>query len=170
MDVVRTAIERLGGRVSVSSRPGLGTVVRFSLPFTVMMTQVLTVEAAGQVFGVPMAAVIETVRVGRAAIASVGAARALVLRNRTLPVIDLGHALGQEPRAAGAGANVLIVSVGGQLGGLEVDRLGERLDVMLKAPEGILAGIPGIDGTTLLGDGRVLIVLDLGEVFRNASA
>ena len=96
MDVVRTAIERLGGRVSVSSRPGLGTVVRFTLPFTVMMTQVLTVEAAGQVFGVPMEAVVETMRVERAAIAPVGAAQALVLRNRTLPVIDLGRALGQS--------------------------------------------------------------------------
>jgi len=167
MDVVRTAIERLGGRVSVSSRPGLGTVVRFGLPFTVMMTQVLTVEAAGQVFGVPMEAVVETVRVERTAIASIGAARALVLRDRTLPVIDLGQALGHEARAAGAEATVLIVSAGGQLGGLEVDRLGDRLDVMLKAPEGLLAGVPGVDGTTLLGDGRVLIVLDPGGIFAN---
>jgi two-component system chemotaxis sensor kinase CheA len=109
------------------------------------------------------------VRVERTAIASVGAAQALVLRNRTLPVIDLGHALGQVSRAAGPEANVLIVSVGGQLGGLEVDRLGDRLDVMLKAPEGLLAGVPGIDGTTLLGDGRVLIVLDLAEIFRDAN-
>ncbi|WP_428660202.1 chemotaxis protein CheA [Reyranella sp.] len=170
MDAVRTAIERLGGRVSVSSRPALGTVVRLSLPFTVMMTQVLTVEAAGQVFGVPMEAVVETVRVARAAIASIGAAQALVLRNRTVPVIDLGHALGHEARASGAEANVLIVSVAGQLGGLEVDRLGDRLDIMLKAPVGLLAGIPGIDGTTLLGDGRVLIVLDLSEIFRYAGS
>jgi len=58
--------------------------------------------------------------------------------------------------------------VGGQLGGLEVDRLGDRLDVMLKAPEGLLAGVAGIDGTTLLGDGRVLIVLDLVGIFSNA--
>ena len=49
-----------------------------------------------------------------------------------------------------------------------IDRLGERMDVMLKPPEGLLAGVPGIDGTTLLGDGRVLIVLDLGEIFGNA--
>ncbi len=161
--------ERLGGRVSVSSRPGLGAVVRFSLPFTVMMTQVLTVEAAGQVFGVTMEAVVETVRVERSAIASIGAAQALVLRNRTLPVIDLGHALGHESHVAGPEANILIVSVGGQLGGLEVDRLGDQLDVMIKAPEGLLAGVPGIDGTTLLGDGRVLIVLDLSEIFDTSS-
>jgi two-component system chemotaxis sensor kinase CheA len=168
MDIVRNTIERLGGRVSVSSRRQRGTTVRFILPFTVMMTQVLTVEAAGQVFGVPLEAVMETVRVGRDAISPVGAARAMVLRQRTLPVIDLGQALGGGARAPEGDANVLIVAVAGQLGGLEVDRLGERMNVMLKPPAGLLAGIPGIDGTTLLGDGRVLIVLDLGEIFGNA--
>ena len=170
MDVVRTTIERLGGRVSISSRPRLGTIVRFSLPFTVMMTQVLTVEAGGQVFGVPLEAVVETVRVPRSDIVPVGAAHALALRNRTLPVIDLAAALGNDMPERGAEANVLIVSVDGQLGGLEVGRLGERLDVMLKAPEGLLAGVPGIDGTTLLGDGRVLIVLDLRRIFFNAGS
>jgi len=165
MDVVRSTVERLGGRVSVSSRPQRGTVVRLALPFTVMMTKVLTVEAAGQVFGVPLDAVVETVRVPRGAIVPVGAARALALRNRTLPVIDLGQALGKRSATAVADVSVLIVSVGGDLGGLEVDRLGDRIDVMLKAPEGLLAGVPGIDGTTLLGDGRVLIVLDLREIF-----
>ena len=64
---------------------------------------------------------------------------------------------------------MLIVAVAGQWGGLEVDRLGERLDVMLKPPEGLLAGVPGIDGTTLLGDGRVLIVLDLHEILCNGA-
>ena len=158
------------GGSRVSSRPQRGTTVRFTLPFTVMMTQVLTVEAAGQVFGVPMEAVVETVRVSRDAIAPVGAARALVFRNRTLPVIDLGRALGREPGASAGDATVLIVAVAGQWGGLEVDRLGERLDVMLKPPEGLLAGVPGIDGTTLLGDGRVLIVLDLHEILGSDAA
>ena len=168
MDIVRNTIERLGGHVSVSSQRQRGTTVRFILPFTVMMTQVLTVEAAGQVFGVPLEAVVETVRVGRGAISPVGAARAMVLRDRTLPVIDLGQALGREAYAREDDVTVLVVAVAGQLGGLEVDRLGDRMDVMLKPPEGLLAGIPGIDGTTLLGDGRVLIVLDLGEIFGNA--
>ena len=167
MDVVRTTIERLGGRVTVSSRKGLGTTVRFTLPFTVMMTEVLTVEAAGQMFGVPMEAIVETVRVGRDAIAPVGAARAIVLRHRTVPVIDLGLALGRASSASAADATVLVVSVDGQWGGLEVDRLGEPMDVMLKPPEGLLASVQGIDGTTLLGDGRVLIVLDLRAILDN---
>ncbi len=168
MDVVRTTVERLGGQVAVLSTSRVGTVVRFTLPFTMMMSRVLTVESGGQIFGVPMEGVVETVRVGRDAIAPVGAAHAMVLRNRTLPVIDLGRALGHLARVREGDANVLIVTVGGQLGGLEVDRLGDRLDVMLKPPEGLLAGIPGIEGTTLLGDGRVLVVLDLQAVFDNA--
>ena len=77
-------------------------MVRFILPFTVMMTRVMTVEAGGQVFGVPLEAVVETVRVPRSAIAPVGAARAFVLRDRTVPVIDLGKALGgQRPARSG---------------------------------------------------------------------
>ena len=128
----------------------------------------LTVEAAGQVFGVPLDSVIETVRVSRDAIVPIGAARAMVLRNRTVPVIDLARALGRESAPSAGEATVLIVAVAGQWGGLEVDRLGERLDVMLKPPEGLLAGVPGIDGTTLLGDGRVLIVLDLDRILGNA--
>jgi len=62
-----------------------------------------------------------------------------------------------------AQADVVIAVAGGQVGGLEVDRLGERLDVILKPMGGLLAGMPGLSGTTLLGDGRVLIVLDLHE-------
>jgi two-component system chemotaxis sensor kinase CheA len=164
MDVVRTTIERLGGRVFLTSRPGLGTLVRFNLPFTVMMTRVMTVEAGGQMFGLPLEAVVETVRVPRTAIASVGAARAFVLRDRTVPVIDLGKALGWEPAGGAADAIVVVVSAMGRLGGLEVDRLGDRLDAMLTAPDGLLADVPGIDGTTLTGDGRVLIVLDVTEI------
>ena len=65
MDAIRTAVEQLGGRVGVESRPGQGTTVRFTLPFTVMMTQVMVVEAGGQVFGIPLDAVLETLRLPR---------------------------------------------------------------------------------------------------------
>ena len=164
MDVVRTTIERLGGRVAIASTPGAGTTVRFELPFTVMMTRVLTVEAGGQVFGIPLDAVVETVRVPRADLAPVGAAQAMVLRDRTLPVIDLARALGRAAPAGGAEVDVVVVRTAGLTAGLAVERLGERMDVMLTAPDGLLAGVPVIDGTTLLGDGRVLLVLDLLEI------
>ena len=169
MDVVRNTIERLGGRVAVSSQRQRGTTVRFTLPFTVMMTQVLTVEAAGQVFGVPLEAVVETVRVEPR--------RHCARRRRPRPGAARPHAAGHRP-GPGPGARGPRVRRRCE----RADRRGCRpaaaasrsiawatgMDVMLKPPEGLLAGIPGIDGTTLLGDGRVLIVLDLGEIFGNA--
>jgi two-component system chemotaxis sensor kinase CheA len=137
-------------------------LVRFTLPFAVMMTRVLTVEAGGQLFGIPLEGVLETVRVPRADVSAIGAARAFVHRGRTIPLIDLAEVLGQEPGPPStAQAHVVIAMAGGQVGGLEVDRLGERLDVILKPMGGLLSDMPGLSGTTLLGDGRVLIVLDV---------
>jgi two-component system chemotaxis sensor kinase CheA len=166
MDAVRTAVERLGGRVSVVSRAGEGTTVRFDLPFAVMMSRVLSVEVGGQLFGLPMEAVIETVHVTPRHVVPIGAARAFVLRDRTLPLIGLAEILGDAAETPAADdRKVVIVSAAGRLGGLQVDRLGDPMDVMLKPLGGLLAATPGVAGTSLLGDGRVLIVLDLAALF-----
>ncbi|HWD29424.1 MAG TPA: chemotaxis protein CheA [Rhizomicrobium sp.] len=167
MDAVRTAVERVGGGVQLRTDPGSGSIVRFVLPFSVMMTRVMTVQAGGQMFGIPLDAVVETVRIPRGQVHPVGGAHAFVLRDRTVPLVDLGRTLGRGGGGAPAAeATVVVTLSGGQLGGLEVDRLGERMDVMLKAPDGLLAGLPGIAGTTMLGDGSVLLILDLSGVLQ----
>jgi two-component system, chemotaxis family, sensor kinase CheA len=167
MDSVRTAVERLGGAVTLHSRPRLGTVVSLILPFSLMMTRLMTVEVAGQVFGLPLENVVETTIVGRDLIVPIGAGRAFLLRDRTIPLVDLADTLGIARDVPDQKvAKVVIVSAAGQIGGIEVDRLGERLDVMLKPMEGLLGGMRGVAGTTLLGDGRVLVVLDVQEMLR----
>lgn len=166
MDAVRTAVERLGGVVSIETEPGAGTIVRLELPFTVMMTRVMTIEAAGQVFGLPLDTVVETAIIERSRIVPIGAAAAFAWRDKTVPLICLAECLGfssQMPKKAEA--RVVVASVGGQFGAVEVERLGERMDVMLKPMDGLLEGMKGVAGTTLLGDGRVLIVLDVQELF-----
>ncbi|HEX5460207.1 MAG TPA: chemotaxis protein CheA [Steroidobacteraceae bacterium] len=166
MDAVRRAVERLGGHVSIASVAGRGTDVRLSLPFSVMMTHVMTVEGGGQMFGLPLEAIIETIRVPRTAISKVGAAQVVVLRDRTLPVVDLASALGIAPLADDEGATLVVAAGNGECGAFRVDRIVERLDLILKPLEGLLAGTPGIMGTTLLGDGRVLLVLDIAEMLQ----
>jgi two-component system, chemotaxis family, sensor kinase CheA len=169
MDAVRTAVEKVGGRVSIASRAGQGTTVGISVPFSVMMTHVMTVEAGGQVFGIPLDAIVETVSVGRQAFSDVGNARVIVHRNRTIPVVELDAMLrgGQDkPLSDEAHATVIITAAGGQLVGIHVDRPGERMEVILKPLDGLLSGTPGIAGTTVLGDGRVLLVLDIAEVLQ----
>ena len=166
MDSVRTAVERLGGTVTVQSRPGLGTTVSLILPFSLMMTRVMTVEVAGQMFGLPLDNVVETTIVDRDVIVPIGSGRAFLLRDRTIPLVDLADILGIARDVSDQkAAKVVIVSAAGQIGAIEVDRLGERLDVMLKPMEGLLGGMRGVAGTTLLGDGRVLVVLDVQEIF-----
>jgi two-component system chemotaxis sensor kinase CheA len=167
MDAVRTAVERVGGRVAIDSRRGAGATVRFTLPFSVMMTQVMTVEAGGQTFGVLLDAVVETISVPRASLSSIGAAQAIVLRDRTIPVLDLASVLGLRTGSSDrAEATIVITAFAGQTGGLQVDRIGERLEVILKPLDGLLSHMPGVTGTTLLGDGRVLLVLDVAELLQ----
>ncbi len=167
MNVVRSNVEGLGGSARIASRPGLGTTVTLRLPFSVMMTRVMTVEASGQVFGLPLDHVVETARVSRDQISPIGKGQAFVLRNRTIPVIDLAASLRQSGGSqTSPEAKIVVISVGGQLGGLEVDRFGDRLDVMLKPMDGLLQGMPGVAGTSLLGDGTVLIVLDLQDLLQ----
>jgi two-component system chemotaxis sensor kinase CheA len=162
MDAVRIAVERMGGRVTLHSQQGEGTTVRFSLPFTVMMSSVMTVEAGGQMFGIPLEVIEQTLRLPRDRISPIGAAQAFVLRDRTVPLIDLAHALGEgRGRDEAAAVDIVVTRAAGKWAGLEVDRVGDRMDVMLKPLEGLLTGMNGIAGTTLLGDGRVLLILDL---------
>jgi two-component system chemotaxis sensor kinase CheA len=162
MDAVRSSVRRLGGQVELRSAAGKGTAVRITVPFSVLVTQVMTVEAGGQTFGIPLDAVVETLRVDTGAIFPVGAARAIVLRGRTLPLIRLADLLGsraldEQPESG----PVVIATLGGELGALQVDKIGERIDVILEPLDGLLAGVPGLAGSTLLGDGTVLLVLDL---------
>jgi two-component system chemotaxis sensor kinase CheA len=131
-----------------------------------MMTRVMTVEVAGQMFGLPLDNVAETTIVDRDVIVPIGSVRAFLLRDRTIPLVDLADLLGISRDVSGQkAAKVVIMSAAGQIGAIEVDRLGERLDVMLKPMEGLLGGMRGVAGTTLLGDGRVLVVLDVQEIF-----
>jgi two-component system chemotaxis sensor kinase CheA len=170
MDAVRAAISQLGGRVTIHSTLGTGTTIRFHLPFTIMLTRVLTVQAGGQAFGIPFEAVVETQQFNRQDIAAFGAAEAIIWRGKTVPLISLATTL-NLPDAPPAGLvpsiiHAVIVEHGGEWGAIQVDRFGDQLELMLKPLDGLLSGMQGIAGTALLGDGRVLIVLELNEVLK----
>jgi two-component system, chemotaxis family, sensor kinase CheA len=167
MDAVRTAIKRLGGQVELATEAGKGTTVRFMLPYSVIVSQVMTVRAGEQVFGIPLDTIVETVRVPASRIAPVGSAHAVVLRDRTIPVVYLAGVLGLKPAdREPTDAILVVVKVNAGLGALQVDGLGERMEIMLKPLDGLLSGMPGIAGSTLLGDGSVLLVLDLAELLQ----
>jgi two-component system chemotaxis sensor kinase CheA len=162
MDAVRTAVSRLGGHVEARTERGKGTTVRLTLPFSVLITQVMTVEAGGQSFGIPLESIVETLRADAVGVFPVGAARAIVLRDKTVPLVRLADLLAKGESPADGGP-IVIAQLGGELGAVQVDKIGERMDIILTPLEGLLADVPGLAGSALLGDGSVLLVLDIAE-------
>jgi len=168
MDVVRTAIEKVNGAISLDSEKGKGTRLRLSLPLSMAVTNVMIVESDGQLFGVPMDCVVETVRVPRADIRSIKKSLTTVLRGRIIPLKSINALLGL---AAPPLANdddelaVLVVRLGDESVGLLVDDFRETVDIILKPMAGVLAGLPAYAGSALMGDGSVLMVLNVKGLF-----
>jgi two-component system, chemotaxis family, sensor kinase CheA len=166
MDVVRTTTEQIGGWVSLNSRVGGGTTVRLDLPINFAMSRIMVVEVAGQVFGIPMEGVTETLHLPPDRISQIKSNDAFVLRDCILPICSLAELMNlPDRRGSRSDARLVIVTeTGGRMVALEVDAIRDRLDVALKPMQGLLANARGYLGTTLLGDGRVLLVLDLKEL------
>ena len=166
MDVVRAAIEQIGGRVSLESKVGVGTTVRLDLPMTIAMSRIMVVETGGQLFGISMDAVSETVRVTPDRISRIKNNVGFVLRDRVVPIVSLAERMKLPERARDVASSRLLVvlEAAGRIAALEIDAIRERLDVVLKPMQGLLAGARGYAGTTLLGNGEVLLVLDVKEI------
>jgi two-component system chemotaxis sensor kinase CheA len=162
MDSVRTAVTALGGAVTITSRHGAGSTVCLRLPQAVAITTIVIVRVGDERFGVPIDTIAETARIALADLQSVPGGVAFVLRDRTIPLLHLTDLLHLKPGVrTGTHAKILIVSIGDQLAGVAVDGFDDRSDVLLRPLSGLLAGVPGLLGAALLGDGRVLMVLDL---------
>jgi two-component system chemotaxis sensor kinase CheA len=167
MDVVRTAVEKVNGTIKLESEKGKSTRICLSLPLSMAVSNVMIVESNKQIFGVPMESVVETVRVPRSAIHTIKKSQTTVLRGRIVPLKPLNRLLGQNvpPKANEEDElAVLIVTLGGESVGIMVDDFRETVDIILKPMTGVLAGLAAYSGSALLGDGSVLMVLDIKEI------
>jgi two-component system chemotaxis sensor kinase CheA len=165
MDVVRSTVVKAGGDVTLRNSQGQGATVIIRLPLTMAVTRIVTVDCGGRLFGIPMDMIAETVKLAEGDIRHVNNAEAFVLREAIVPLVRLGERLGLSDGETREGdAAVMVVSLGGELVGLVVDGFRERMETVVKPLQGILEGAAGFSGTALLGDGRVLLILDLHEL------
>ena len=167
MDVVRTAIERVNGSIHLHSVKGQGTVIQLSLPLSMAVSTVMTVETDGQKFGVPMNLVEETMRIPRSALRGIKQQLTAVVRGRIVPLRSLNRLLGlaSEPMANEDDLlAVLVLRIGGGLVGILVDDFHQTADIILKPMTGVLGNLRGYSGSALMGDGSVLMVLNMGEM------
>jgi len=167
MDVVREAIESLKGTIDMETAPGRGTRFLVRLPLTLAILRSILVEAAGKVFAAPLSEVLEIIHLRPDEASSVLGQAVMPIRGRVVPLVRLEEVLGleREPSAdAGRRSFVLLMGEAERRAGLVVDNLLGEHELVVKPIEDPLPRSPAVAGASVLGDGRVVLILNLGAL------
>ena len=160
MDVVKTAVENLGGILDIQSEPACGTRFLLRLPLSVAIIQILLVECAGHTIGIPITRVLRTMEISRSEVQSLGRQLAIPFDEEMIPLLSLRKIL-QLPTEPSQGSLPVVVTEGrGRKVGLVVDRLVGQREVFVKTLASPLDRLPGLSGATVLGNGSVIFIVD----------
>jgi two-component system, chemotaxis family, sensor kinase CheA len=159
MAAVLESVRRRGGQVEAYSIRGRGTRFRLRLPLTAAILRALLVTADEEVYAIPLTAVQETVQLGRAGRHALNQAEVLEWRGSLIPLLDLGFAFDtcRRPRREGY---VVLIAAEGRYRGLVVDAIAGIQDIVVKGLDEVAGEPAGLAGCTILGDGRVVLILD----------
>ena len=165
MAVVRDTVEGLGGALTVETRAGRGTTFRMTLPLTLAITDAIITHVGDQVFAVPQTAVREVIEVDAGAVRAFERNELMPYRGGTLPMVRLSNlfslAAAERPRY-----HAVVVGTGQAAIGLVVDRIAGQREVVVKSITDPLIRVNGVSGATELGDGRVVLILDVAALSR----
>ncbi len=169
MDVVKGKIEYLGGTVTIDSEPGHGSRIVLSLPLTLAIIQSLLVGVGAQVFAVPLSAVTEVLARDEVRLTTVDGAPVVVVRDGSVaPLFRLDEVIGaseRRRRMPEEGDHIVLVESAGEIRALAVQHLLGRHEVVIKPLSPLFKDLRGLGGATVLGDGRVAIILDPRTLF-----
>jgi len=161
MDVVKTNIKKLNGLIEIKSEKGQGSEFILRLPLTLAIIQSLLVEVEGEIYSLPLSSVLETLRVDQRLFHVIGGQEVLKLRDMVLPLVRLETVFKvQKKNEQENFCYVVVVGSADKRMGLVVTRLVGQQEVAIKSLGNYLANIPGIAGSTILGDGRVALIID----------
>ncbi|SNB47627.1 chemotaxis protein CheA [Geobacter sp. DSM 9736] len=161
MDVVKTNIKKLNGIIDIKSEVGSGSEFILKLPLTLAIIQSLLVEVNGEIYSIPLSAVLETLRVDVREFHTIRGQEVLKLRDTVLPLVRLHDVFAVQGEAIADGScYVVVVGVAEKRIGLVVTRLLGQQEVAIKSLGRYLSNLPGIAGSTILGDGNVALIVD----------
>lgn len=172
LDVVKREIQSLGGRVGIQSVAGEGTTFTIALPLTLAVLEGMLVEFGGETMVLPLSAIVETLRPSSATIHSIGRnGRVVANRGEFIPIIDLAEVFGVATPgdATERGVLLLVECEAGRRAALAVDVIHDQRQVVIKSLEDNYGTIPGISAATILGDGRIALILDPEEIVAAAA-
>ncbi len=164
MDVVKSKITSLGGVVEIKSKVREGTRVTLTLPLTLAIIQALLIKVRQEIYAIPLSNVLEILNVKREEIKTVKGNKVINLRGKILPIIELDRLLGISENGNKEKYPVVVVDKENQPIGLGVDGLIGQQEIVIKTFDNILKGVKGFAGATILGDGRVVLILDIASL------
>ncbi|MGE3540603.1 MAG: response regulator [Candidatus Tectimicrobiota bacterium] len=170
MDIVQATVDRLQGSVELASTPGQGLTCTMRLPLTLAITRVLLVQTHGETLAIPLADVTRVLRLDPEALDSLGPTPVLQLDGQVMPLVSLGEKLHfPQPVATWAPRlPVVCVRAGEQRVALLVDHLLGAREVVVKTLGSHLRRVPGLIGATVLGDGTLVLILNVNELLQEA--
>jgi two-component system chemotaxis sensor kinase CheA len=158
LDAVKSRVERVGGSVEVSSEPSHGTVVTLLLPLTLALLRVLMCERDGHVFGVPLVSVREVTAVTD--VVRLGGRPRLKLHDDSVPLSDLAALLGIAAAPLPEFVPAIVLEISSHVGAISCDRVMGDQEIVMKGLGPVLNHVPGYLGASILGDGRIALILD----------
>jgi len=169
MDVVKTNIEKLNGIIDVDSEVGHGTVIKLKIPLTLAIIQALLVGAQEEYYAIPLASVLETVRIPLDEIYTIEGKNVLRLRDEVLSLVRLSDIFGvKQVYEGGEHTYVVVIGLAESKLGVVVDTLVGQEEIVIKSLGDYLQGIEGIAGATIRGDGRVTLIVDVAALMNLA--
>ena len=165
MDVVKTNIEKLNGLIDVDSEINGGSVIKLKIPLTLAIIQALLVGVQEEYYAIPIASVLETVRINFDDISTVEGRSVLRLRNEVLPLVKLADIFGvKEVFDNSEHVYVVVIGLAEKKLGVIVDSLVGQEEIVIKSLGDYLKGIEGIAGATIRGDGLVTLIIDIAAL------
>jgi two-component system, chemotaxis family, sensor kinase CheA len=173
MDVVKTNIEKIGGVVDLHSDAGQGTTIKIKIPLTLAIIPALIASSGGERFAIPQVSLLELVRLegdeSRRAIEKFHGAPVYRLRGNLLPLVYLNRELKLRDSNVSSGINIVVLQADGRQFGLVVDEINDTEEIVVKPLGKQLKGISCFAGATIMGDGRVALILDVMGIAQIAS-
>ncbi len=163
MDVVKTAITALGGRIAITTNPGHGTTFSITLPLTLAVMDGMIITVGGQTMVVPISSILETIRPVAGDISKLGLNSEVIrIRGEHIPIIDLAERLGHHPSVKEMTDRVLLLIQTEAIPqcALAVDEIFDQRQVVVKSMSGNYGEIVGVSGATILGDGKIALIID----------